>query len=514
MFTDEHRAIVWDQLRQRDSKGLSRFLTVDLLQKAAKRANVAVGRGPLDILNLVWLGILGALHTAKNFADVLTITLKLLSDQEGFEQTPLGKKTRQPGKSKTGRSKTGKSKTGRSKTGKSKANAKDKKAAKARRSRHDPRQDGVGVSEEAYVKARQKMPLDYWLGLLFLLHERFEAQHPEQGCWKGFRLLALDGTLIDLPNWKRLREHYGSSHKGKGREKTQARMVMLQMPLLRLPYAYRVAPLSQGESTLALELLKQVYKNDLLLIDRGFFSYGLLARIHQQGAYFGIRLKKGIPLKRVRSLGQKDQLVRWRPSKVRQKGKGLPAQLQLRLIRYQVRGYRASAILTNANDPKRITREDWVRVATQSAAGRTLEPGLYHRRWEIETTFYELKVTQGMEGSLRSRTPNSLEYEIAAHVLLYFLVRWLMVEAAAEKGCDPLRLSFVHACRTLMDCKQSLLLASPRWAKVLLERMLADIGSRLVPLRPGRHYPRPNDGKPKNRGHGQKQPPAKLKRAA
>ena len=107
-----------------------------------------------------------------------------------------------------------------------------------------------------------------------------------------------------------------------------------------------------------------------------------------------------------------------------------------------------AAIATNMTDPKQISREDWVRMAEKSVAGRALQPGLYHRRWEIETTFFELKVTQGMERGLRSRTPKGIEYEIAGHVILYFLVRWLMLEAALEAELDPLRVSFAGLWRT------------------------------------------------------------------
>ncbi|MBI2803873.1 MAG: transposase [Planctomycetes bacterium] len=180
------------------------------------------------------------------------------------------------------------------------------------------------------------MPLSYWFALLDVLVERFEAAHPEQACWRGFRLLAMNGTTIHLENWQRLRDHYGRSGNGHGKQKTQARMVMLQFPLVRLPCAYEVAPVAQGETTLALRLLPHVRGNDLVLIDPGFWSYGSLARIHARGAYFGVRLKKGISLRRLRSLGLKDHLVSWKPKRVRQNGADLPASMQLRLIRYRL----------------------------------------------------------------------------------------------------------------------------------------------------------------------------------
>ena len=150
-------------------------------------------------------------------------------------------------------------------------------------------------------------------------------------------------------------------------------------------------------------------------------------------------------------------------------------------------------------------------MATRSPAGQTLDPGLYHWRWEIETTFTELKVRQGLEGSLRSRTPEGIVYEVAGHLLLYLLVRWLMVEAAAKSNQEPLRLSFLNALRELLDMSQTLLTASPQRAScVLVPRLLVRIAEHQVPLRPGRHYPRPGDTKVRNKGQGKHRLPSKL----
>jgi hypothetical protein len=35
-------------------------------------------------------------------------------------------------------------------------------------------------------------------------------------------------------------------------------------------------------------------------------------------------------------------------------------------------------------DPKRLSREDWVRIAHDCDDNGKFTPGLYHRRWEIE----------------------------------------------------------------------------------------------------------------------------------
>jgi hypothetical protein len=485
VFTDEYRSNVWNQLRQQDGRVLSRFLTTEIVTAACQRAGRSLGRGSLHALNLVWLGLTAAWNSSLDFASVLTLVAQLLADCQVVLPPPAAPK---------------------------RCRSKGRRGAP---SPHDPRGSTLDtVSEEAFTKARRRLPTSFWVALVVLLSERCLQDHRQAACWHGLRLLAMDGTCIALPAWQRLRDFFGAAGRGKGRKKTQARLVMLQCPLTRLPLAYALAALSDGETTLALQLLEHVRANDLLLLDRGFFSYGLLARVHQQGAFFAIRLKKGVSLRRLRSLGPKDQLVRWQPKKVRQQGEeALPPSLDLRLVRYQIPGFRASALLTNQTDPQRISRADWVRFVADCEAGQALQPGLYHRRWEIETTFRELKVTQGLEGSLRSRSPEGIAFEVGSHVVLYLIARWLLIEAAEQAGVDPLRLSFVHALREWERLRVVLLLAEPDRAAELVAALLSRIASHRVPNRPGRHYPRPNDTKPKNRGHGQTQKPAKLKNA-
>ena len=187
--------------------------------------------------------------------------------------------------------------------------------------------------------------------------------------------------------------------------------------------------------------------------------------------------------------------------------------MKLRVIDYQIPGFRKSAVVTNVLDPQKISRDDWVRIIREKEPARNLQPGLYHRRWEIETTFKEMKVAMKMKEGLRSRTPEGIQYEIAGHVLLYLLVRWTIVEAAQEHGQSPLALSFTDALEEILDMAQTLLTATPqRIRTVLLPRLLGRIASHIVPLRPGRHFPRPNDTKPKNKGYGRIQQPAKLTR--
>lgn len=496
MFTDSNRVAAWDFVRENDLAAFAKFLTPELFSQAAIRAGGKIGKSPLCLTNLVWLGISSAIRYADSFAAVLVVTFKILADVEGFGQTPLGKEQQR-----------------------CRRNAKRRKR---KRSKHDPRRDDPTiVSEEAFSKARRLMPIDYWRALIFLLVERFESEHGGWMYWQGYRLLAIDGTTINLRREKCLIDHFGTAKNGKegkrSRPTPQARMVLLQSPLTRLPIAYEVTGVSgkgTSEKTMARKLITHVRPNDLLLIDRGFWSYGLFHDIQNRGGFFAIRYFSTAKLRTIRRFGPKDRLVRWTPSDRKWRTEGLPTSMELRAIDYQIKGFRRSTVITNVTDPKNLSREDFVRLSTEQEEGRLLAPGLYHRRWEIETTFSELKVYQGMD-NLRSRTPESVHYEIAGHLVLYLLVRWLMVEAAETHGQNPLRLSFVGALRELNTMRVALLTSSEQHVKrVLLPRLLERIASHVVPLRPGRHYQRPGDAKTKNKGNGKGKQQLPAKRVA
>jgi hypothetical protein len=470
MFRDEIRQEVHDRLREHDLNAVADKLTTGIFSEAACRANVKIGTCPLNIVNLVWLGIAAAWRKTESFATILTVTLKLLQDQEHFGQSQFGKELRRKQRS-----------------------AKRRRSKK--RKKHDPRgQDPTQVSEEAFVKARRHMPLRFWVALILLLGERFEAEHGEHMRYRGFRLLAIDGTSIALPESKALRTFYGTANNGSGKHTPQARVVMLQSPLTRLPIAYELQPLKVGEVTMARRLASRLRKDDLALLDSGYCSYGLLCDIQQRGAFFCIRMQRKLNLRTCRLLRtRRDRLVRWTPKDSRGlwRREGLPRSLDLRLIEYRVPGYRTIKLLTNMLSPRRLSYADFTRLTTMPTVGERLLSGLYHQRWQIETSFDELKNEHGMEGGLRSKTPQGIAYEIAGHVALYLLMRWLIVEAAVKHGLDPLRISFCNALRELQTMWPTLVVSSPRWVKQrLLPRLLERIASHVVPFRPGRSYAR------------------------
>lgn len=71
---------------------------------------------------------------------------------------------------------------------------------------------------------------------------------------------------------------------------------------------------------------------------------------------------------------------------------------------------------------------------------------LYQQRWEIETSFDELKThLRGAKIILRSKTPELVRQEFYGFMLTHFAIRGLMHEAALKADLDPDRLSYTQA---------------------------------------------------------------------
>ncbi len=77
---------------------------------------------------------------------------------------------------------------------------------------------------------------------------------------------------------------------------------------------------------------------------------------------------------------------------------------------------------------------------------------LYHERWEIETSFFEIKATSLRGRVLRSRTPTGLAQEIYALLITYQAVRIAISDSTLHRpDLDPDRASFTAALQAARD---------------------------------------------------------------
>lgn len=228
-----------------------------------------------------------------------------------------------------------------------------------------------------------------------------------------------------------------------------------------------------------------------------FFPYAAIWRIPLRGAHFLLRLsdQQAGYAKRLRGLGENEWIVEFHPTAAtRRKDPDLPGVLTARLLRYQWPGFRPSWLLTSLLDSQ------------AHPYGELVE--LYHRRWQIETIYREWKHGLDIQ-NLRSHTPAGVIKEVYAHLLLSNLVRWVMTDAVQGTDRHPVDLSYLTTLTYVQNALLQMLRGDAERVGFLYRQLLKDVRNARIRKRPGRSYTRRCD-KPRNRGNGHLQQPAKL----
>lgn len=362
---------------------------------------------------------------------------------------------------------------------------------------------GKTVSEEAFCQARARLPLRLLRLLVRRLTQRYQDCFQGVCRWKGrFRVLAGDGTVVTLAKSSVLVKFFGSAGNQHGAGAfPQARLVALCSVFTGFCTGYVLMPLRWGEQVGLGHLLRDILPNDLILLDRNFYCFAVIAPVLRRGAHALIRVKEcyAVKFRRLRSLGKDHWLVELYPSRAAQREHGLPERLQMGLIKYQRKGFRVSWLLTTLTDPADATAAELV--------------DLYHRRWSIETVYREWKHTMDVQ-NIRSITPRGVYKEVAVQVLLHNLARWVMTEAAGSVGTDPVRLSFRTSLTLVRSFAQAALGQPAEVLRRRYRRLLERIAAAAVVQRPGRSFPRTFDQRPRPKGHGRAAQPARLLKQA
>jgi len=275
------------------------------------------------------------------------------------------------------------------------------------------------------------------------LHD--EIVHPiatkgTPGAWyRQWRVVSIDGSTLDVPDEADNKEAFGTQVPGHGETAFPIiRFVSLCEVGTHVLFGTRMAPYSVGEVTLAEEVLPRLKPDMLCLADRGFYSFRLWKLAQATGAELVWRLKKDLILPREKNLPDGSFLSTFYESlRDREKCRnGIP----VRVVEYTLEG------LADAEPNYRLATT--ILVAEKAPAKELA--ALYHERWEIESSFDELKThLRGRQITLRSKTPDLVTQEFYGMMMAHYAIRGLMHEAALKEEVDPDRLSFLHAVRVI-----------------------------------------------------------------
>ena len=301
------------------------------------------------------------------------------------------------------------------------------------------REEGAGrlANKAAISHARDRLGPEP-MGLLFERVAQPMATEETPGWWlAGRRLVAIDGTCLDLPDTPANDAFFGRPGVTKGERSAfpQARVVALAECGTHAMFEAVVGPYTTSENALSGELLARLRPGMLCLADRGFYSFTAWRDAAATGADLLWRVKDNLKLEVVTDLPDGSWLAEVFHS-TRDRARRDPRTV--RVIEYTIEDGREPTgpyrLLTTILDPSQAP-------AAELAAA-------YAQRWEIETAFDELKTHQrGPRAVLRSKSPDLVTQEIWGHLCCHYAIRSLMVDAAEHAGHDPDRVSFVAALR-------------------------------------------------------------------
>ena len=260
-----------------------------------------------------------------------------------------------------------------------------------------------------------------------------------EGWLAGRRLVAIDGLCLDLADTPENDGWFGRPGVNKGERSAfpQARVVALTECATHAIFDAVVGPYTTGENTMARELIDRLEPGTLLLADRGFCGFPLWQRAVQAGADLLWRAPSTMKPRRLKTLADGSWLAELRPAG---KPKSDTEPLTIRVIEYQVDDGRTNnevyRVFTTIIDPDEASAAELAQA--------------YSQRWEIESTFDELKTHQrGPRAVLRSKSPELVLQEIWGHLCCHYAIRTLMWDAADHAQVDPDRVSFVTALRVV-----------------------------------------------------------------
>jgi hypothetical protein len=298
----------------------------------------------------------------------------------------------------------------------------------------------------------------------------------------GLRLMALDGTVEDVPDSPANAAAFGRQHGSRGDSAfPQVQGVYLVECGTHAIVDATFGPYGTSERVGAEVLLRAITAEMLVMWDRGLHAYDLLAAVHQRGAQVLGRLPAPVKPEGVASLPDGSTLAYLRPSDPQRRAQG--ERLLVRVIEYTltdpaVPGYReVHRLVTTLLDPRVAPALDLVCLS--------------HERWEIELVIDETDTHQRLAGRpLRSRKPEGVLQELYALLIAHYAIRVLMHEAALQAGIDPDRLSFVHAVRVLHEAIPEFQMVAPAERPRLYARLLHDLAAGRLPVRRFRSNPR------------------------
>ena len=272
------------------------------------------------------------------------------------------------------------------------------------------------ATASAWTQAREKLAPSAFIELnRTVLLATFYNYPGAARKWHDHRLLACDGSLLELPMSQELADKFGlvetdNQYGECGIRYPQARASVLFDVINRLCIDALIAPNAQGEITLAQQHIAHLVPGDLTLWDRGYPGFGLFARLAAKKVDFVARCSRAsfttaTELFSEARGGMSQQITLKAPSDQRPGliELGLPLEVTVRFVSVKLSTGEIEVLVTSLLDEVLYPTEVFADV--------------YHLRWGVETFYHTLKSHLEVE-NFTGKTVHAVEQDFHAMIFV------------------------------------------------------------------------------------------------
>jgi Transposase DDE domain len=238
----------------------------------------------------------------------------------------------------------------------------------------------------AYCQARQKLKPELFARLNQIVVEDFYRLYGADGAvkrWRGHRLLGSDGTKINIPDTPSLRAAF-TVHSNQHEEFVQATAVVLHDLLNDIGLQASLGPVSGEKRPLLEQLWEATEESDVLVLDRNFGDYSIVAWAVVSNRDVIIRCRRQ-SFSVVEEFWQSDKLEAIVTLNVSQSAEtqryvrahSLPESVPVRLLKFTLPTGETEVLLTTLCDRRQYPRKEFYTV--------------YGWRWGDETYYDRIK---------------------------------------------------------------------------------------------------------------------------
>ncbi|MEX2566163.1 MAG: IS4 family transposase [Cyclobacteriaceae bacterium] len=344
------------------------------------------------------------------------------------------------------------------------------------------------VTGSAFSQARYKIEWQFFSDLCAISSADYDSFSTAR--WKGYRVLGVDGSTLNLPASKQIREYFGVETNSL--KTSLARILLVYDVLTGLTLQARLGRMSTGESGLLDDCLTKIPSraDDLLVLDRNFGYFHIAQRMTCEGRPFCIRMSTGGSnfAKGVMADTRMDFITDWLPSKSERETAKTSDPVRVRVTKAVLETGETELLVSSLQDMELFKTRDLVE--------------LYGMRWGVEEGIKNLKSKIKVE-QFGCRKPGGIYQEFYAHILAMNMVALAGIAATEEiekknrKRKKKRKLIYKYNWKNaFLQLRERIVdLFSRESVEKILEILVAKIARKLVAVKKGRKFSRKGLGK-------------------